>query len=111
MQLCLYCLIDTMVHYDGATYSQIAKMLEEFGITENDSVKSIYHYIIQEPCNYLRYYLGYLEILSLQEKAKDLWGNEYTDYRFHCFYLDCGPSDFLSLQERLESEKSGSGSR
>lgn len=111
LQLCLYCLLDTMVHYDGASYSQFAKMLESFGITENESVKSIYHYIVQEPCNYLKYYLGYLEILSLQENAKDLWGSEYTDYRFHCFYLDCGPSDFLSLQERLESEASGSGSR
>ena len=109
LQLCLYCLIDTIVHYDGASYSQIARMLMDFGITDNDSARSIYYYIIQEPCNYLKYYLGYMEILSLQETAKNLWGNEYTDYRFHSFYLDCGPSDFLSLQERLESEKFESG--
>ena len=42
--------------------------------------------------------------MDLQEKAKSLWGNDYSDYRFHCFYLDCGPSDFLSLQERLAAE-------
>lgn len=103
LQLCLYSLIDTMIHYEGAGYNQIVKMLESFGITDTDSARTLYNYIVQTPCNYPKYYLGYLEILSLQEKAKKLWGKAYTDYRFHCFYLDCGPSDFLSLRERLES--------
>ena len=94
-------MLDIMIHYQGAAYDQIAKILQNFGITDSLSHQSIYNYIVQEPCNYLKYYLGYLEILSLQENARILWGNAYTDYRFHCFYLDCGPSDFLSLQERL----------
>lgn len=102
LQLCLYSLMDILIHHEGASYNQIAKMLENFGFTDSASIKSLYHYIVQEPCTYLKYYLGYLEILSLQEKARELWGEEYTDYRFHTFYLDCGPSDFLSLQERLE---------
>lgn len=101
LQLCLYCLLDIMIHYEGASYNEVARMLKEFGITESGSAKSIYYYIVQEPCNYLKYYLGYLEILSLQKDAKKLWGDGYTDYRFHSFYLDSGPSDFLSLQERL----------
>ena len=101
MQLCLYSLADILIHYEGATYNQISKILENFGLTDTESVRSLYNYIVQEPCNYLKYYLGYLEILALQEQAKALWGDEYTDYRFHSFYLDCGPSDFLSLQERL----------
>ena len=105
MQLCLYSMLDIMIHYDGASYNHIANVLEDFGITDSDSCRGIYTYIAQEPCNYLKYYLGYLEILSLQEKAKELWGEEYSDYRFHCFYLDCGPSDFLSLQERLEESE------
>lgn len=105
IQLCLYSLIDIMVHYDGASYSQVADMLGRVGITDSASVKSVYNYILQEPCNYLKYYLGYLEILSLRETAEELWGNAYTDYRFHSFYLDCGPSDFQSLRERLEEEK------
>jgi len=104
LQLCLYSLIDIMIHYQGATYNQVAKLLEGFGITDSTSIKSIYNYIVQEPCNYLKYYLGYLEILGLQENAKTLWGEGYSDYRFHSFYLNCGPSDFLSLQERLAAE-------
>lgn len=102
MQLCLYSMLDIMIHYEGASYSEIAKVLEGFGITESSSCRAVYTYIAQEPCNYLKYYLGYLEILSLQEQAEELWGEDYSDYRFHCFFLDCGPSDFQSLQEQLE---------
>ena len=103
LQLCLYSMMDIMIHYENAPYSTVAKMLEGFGITDAGSAKSIYAYIAQEPCNYLKYYLGYLEILSLKEKAAQLWGSDYTDLRFHTFLLDCGPSDFTSLEERLYS--------
>lgn len=101
LQLCLYSLLDIMIHYENASYSQVAKVLEKFGIDDSSSVRAIYTYIVQEPCNYLKYYLGYLEILSLRERARSLWGDDYSDYRFHCFYLDNGPADFLSLNELL----------
>lgn len=103
LQICLYSLLDILIHHENASYSQIAKTLENFGFNDSSAVKAVYTYIAQEPCNYLKYYLGYLEILSLQEKARELWKNEYTDLRFHTFYLDCGPSDFTSLEERLLS--------
>lgn len=101
LQLCLYSLLDLLIHYENTSYSQIAGLLDQFGIHDSQSAKAIYNYIIQEPCNYLKYYLGYLEILELQSNARSLWGDAYTDYRFHCFYLDCGPSDFSSLEEAL----------
>lgn len=102
LQLCLYSMLDIMIHYENASYSTVAKTLEGFGITDSASARAIYAYIVQEPCNYLKYYLGYLEILSLREQARELWQAEYSDLRFHTFFLDCGPSDFTSLRERLE---------
>lgn len=102
LQLCLYSLLDIMIHYDNASFNKVAKVLEGFGIQDSASVKAVYTYIAQEPCNYLKYYLGYLEILSLRENARRLWGDAYTDYKFHCFYLDNGPADFLSLEEQAE---------
>lgn len=101
LQLCLYSLLDIMIHYEDASFNKTAKVLENFGITDRSTAAAIYSYIAQEPCNYLKYYLGYLEILSLQEEARTLWGASYTDYNFHCFYLDNGPADFLSLREQL----------
>lgn len=104
LQLCLYSILDVLIHYENASYSQIAKVLSGFGITDSTSAKTIYHYIVQSPCNYLKYYLGYLEVLSLQEQAKSLWGDAYTNFRFHSFYLDWGPADFMSLAEMLEQQ-------
>ena len=57
---------------------------------------------MEEPANYLKYYLGYLEILSLKEKAAKEWGTDYTDYEFHKFFLNAGPSDFQSLESLLD---------
>lgn len=104
LQLCLYSLLDIMIHYENASYAQVAEFLEGFGVTDTGSVTAVYTYIAEEPCNYLKYYLGYLEILELRKEAKALWQNHYTDYAFHQFYLDAGPSDFTSLLECLTSE-------
>lgn len=101
LQLCLYSMLDIMIHYEGASYSEISKILESFGITDEDSVQAIYTYIALEPCNYLKYYLGYLELMALQDTAMELWGEEYSDYRFHYFLLEAGPSDFTALEELL----------
>lgn len=103
MHLCLYSLLDIMIHYENTSYNQIHKTLAGFGITSPTSTSAIYKYIVEEPTNYLKYYLGYLEILALQEQAHTLWGDSYTDYDFHKFLLDYGPADFTTLQEQLNS--------
>lgn len=77
-------------------------MLESLGITNASSATAIYTYITEEPCNYLKYYVGYLEIVELQKAAMEQWGESYSDYAFHKFFLDCGPSDFTSLREQLQ---------
>lgn len=104
LQLCLYSLLDIMIHYENTSYAQIAEFLKRFGVTDTGSVNAVYTYIAEEPCNYLKYYLGYLEILELRKEAKAQWKDNYTDYAFHQFYLDAGPSDFTSLLECLTSE-------
>lgn len=101
--LCLYSLMDLMIHYDGATCEQIAAVLGNFGISDPEAARAIYTYIAEEPANYPQYYVGYLEILALQQKARTLWGADYTDLRFHTFFLNMGPSDFTSLEEALDS--------
>lgn len=104
LQLCLYSLLDIMIHYDGASFEQAARVMDAFGIKNESSARAVYQYIAEEPCNYPKYYIGYLEILSLRDEARRLWGEQYSDYAFHTFFLDCGPSDFLSLGERLAEE-------
>ncbi len=101
LELCLCALLDLHIHYYGFTLPQTQSLLAAFGVPA-DAAENIYSYIKQEPANYLKYYLSYLEILSLKQDAEALWKDAYSDYRFHQFYLDAGPSDFSSLRERLE---------
>lgn len=104
LELCLCALLDLHIHYYGLTLPQTQALLAQFGLSA-DAAENIYSYIAEEPANYLKYYLSYLEILSLKQEAEKLWKEEYSDYRFHQFYLDAGPSDFLSLRERLLMER------
>lgn len=103
LQLCLYSLLDIMIHHDNTSYSQVHDTLCSFGISSPQSTAAIYEYIVEEPANYLKYYLGYLEILALQNEAKTLWGNDYTNYAFHEFFLQNGPADYRTLGEVLKN--------
>lgn len=107
LHLCLYSYMDIAIHYDGATPEQIGRFLENLGLGRHANAKTIYEYLVEEPCNYLKYYLGYLEFLSLKQQAEELWGTDYNDYRFHKFVLETGPSDFRSLGEQLEKQYLG----
>lgn len=106
LHLCLYSLLDIAIHYDGASLTQVQKILQTIGVTNEAAVTGIYRYIVQDPVNYPKYYLGFLEIEMLKEKAVFLWGDGFTLYRFHQFMLETGPSDFTGLNDRLMKEYS-----
>lgn len=97
--LCLYSTLDIMIHYENASREDVAAFLEDFGIHSTTAVNAVYNYIADEPCNYLKYYLGYLEMLELKKTAETLWQEDYNDLAFHTFVLNAGPSDFTSLSE------------
>lgn len=101
MQLCLSALLDYSIHYEGATLEQTAHVLSSLGISDPVTARNVYEYIAEEPANYMKYYLGYLEILRLKEDAEELWKEDYSDLRFHRFFLENGPADFTSLKEQL----------
>lgn len=101
LQLCMYTLLDLLIHGEGAGYDQTATFLGKFGIDSPDACKAIYTYIAEEPCNYPKYYVGYLEILKLRDTAENHWNHTYSDKKFHTFYLEAGTSDFSSLEDLL----------
>jgi len=97
-QLCLYSLLDILIHHKNADLQKTAEVLAQFGITNSASVSSIFEYIAEEPANYPKYYLGYLEILQLKDTCREAWGSDYSEYNFHKFFLENGPADFGTLQ-------------
>lgn len=104
MQISLYCLLDIAIHYDGATNEQVCALLSQFGIIDEASQKSVYQYLLEEPTTYLKYYLGYLEIENLKNIARGIWGDNYSDMRFHTFLLETGPCSFKRLEYKLLEE-------
>ncbi len=103
IQLCLYSILDLSIHYYGMTRQEAGALLNAYGISDTDVINSVYDYIVEEPANYPKYYLGYLEIVSLKETAKAVWGRDYSDLRFHTFFLESGPAPFAMLQEALKN--------
>ncbi len=101
IQLCLYSMLDVSIHYYGMTRDEAQTLLNAYGIDDADVINSIYDYIVEEPVNYLKYYLGYLEIITLKEEAKEAWGDTYSDMRFHTAFLSSGPAPFPLLREAV----------
>ena len=100
IQLCLCSILDIFIHYQGASLNDVETLLTTLGLNSS-SAASIYEVICDAPANYPKYYVGYLEILNLKDTAKELWGEDYTDYAFHKWLLGTGPGDFGSLEEKL----------
>ena len=75
----------------------------EYQITNEEALTDVYQLIVEEPAHYLKYYIGYLEFLDLKEYAKKLYGEAYSDYRFHEALMRMGPAQFPVLREYLEA--------
>ena len=101
IQLCLFSLMDIAIHYDGLHEADIISNLARYGITDKNSARQIYRYISEEPANYLKYYVGYLEFLELKEKAQQQAGNNFDLKDFHTFLLETGPAPFDIIESRL----------
>ena len=102
IQLCLYSLLDLEIHYEGADFKTVYKTLRSFGIDDANICRSIYDYIVQEPANYPKYYVGYLEFELLKETALQKWQEDYSDVRFHRMILETGPCPFEMLWKKIQ---------
>lgn len=95
--------LDLEVHMDGWKEENCAGYLKAFGISDEEQIHSLYLTLLEEPANYLKYYLGYLEICKLKESAFT-HSPTISLYEFHRWFLTYGPAPFFMLQENLESE-------
>ncbi len=100
IQLCLCSILDIFIHYEGASLEQVKILLTSLGLNSTDA-NTIYQVICDTPANYPKYYVGYLEILALQETARELWKQNYSDYAFHKWLLETGGGDYKNLEELL----------
>lgn len=101
----LYALADIGIHNKGWAEKDVLSFFSEYGIGDEKSISEIYSLILGDPGNYAKYYFGYLEFLELKKEAMILWGDTFTQKRFHKFVLDIGPAPFDLIRDELEKTK------
>lgn len=92
--LALYSLCDIGVNYEGWNRKKTAKFLSNYSIDDKKVCDSIYEAVVEEPANYLQYYVGYLEIVELKNELLKKYGTEFNLKTFHKAFLSLGPTSF-----------------
>lgn len=103
ISLAISAYIDMGIHYEGWTQEDVREYLTYFGIEDEETVESIYYIIVEEPANYLSYFIGYLEFLELRNQAEEALGERFSAVEFHNFILTTGPAPFDILKEEMEA--------
>lgn len=104
LNLCILSLLDTGIHYDGWNLEKASRFLSGFGITDLATQQEIYQVIVEDPANYLKYYMGYLHFLDLREACKKEMGEEFDIKKFHKKILEIGPCQFPVLEKYMKKE-------
>lgn len=97
----LYALADMGIHYTGWGLAETVTFFGSYGITDTDTIRDIYQLIVADPANYLKYYIGYVEILELKKNAIETWGDDFSQKRFHQAVLEIGPASFRVLNNYI----------
>ena len=92
------------IHYRGWTVDTVKEYLQEFGIASEEIASEIFQYIVENPANYLKYYVGYLNFLDLKTEMQTSLGDSFNLKEFHEEILKLGPSQFPVLKKYLKAE-------
>ena len=101
ISLCLYAILDLGIHGQGWNLQTTADTLAVFGITDSDTCQEVFQYIVENPANYLKYYLGYLNFMDLREEVQETEGSSFQPKEFHKNLLDIGPAPFPVVKKYL----------
>lgn len=101
ISLALPTIIDIGVNYDGWTLKDTEKFISSYGFNSSAAEK-IYHSVIEEPGNYLQYYVGYLQFSQLKDYASKKLGNKFNIINFNKALLDVGPAPFSVVKEQVD---------
>lgn len=101
--LSLYATADIGIHYFGWEKEKNAAFWSEYGVDDTATVKRITDLILEEPGNYLKYYVGYLKFRQMREQFA-LENKSFSVSAFHEAILRTGPSPFSVLEETVRNQ-------
>ena len=99
--LSLYASTDIGIHYEGWTLEDTKKFWNNYGITNDDAIESIFELIVEEPTHYLKYYIGFLKFEELKKETSLKNIKDYNDKSFHQAVLSIGPAPFDIVDKYL----------
>ena len=98
----LYAYADMGIHYDGWGREELAEYLSDYGYDE-EVANEIFDIIVEEPAVYLRYFVGYLEIIGLRNSMSKKMGDDFTLKDFHQFLMEIGPAPFDIIEAHMDT--------
>lgn len=99
--LALHAYIDLCVNYDGWDADEVYSYLSQFGYNDKSVAEEVFQAMVEDPANYLSYFIGYREFIELREQAEKLYGDEFTLKEFHDTVLTLGPAPFDILSRYI----------
>lgn len=100
INLALCSRIDLGVNYENWSLADVNAFFEDNGFNSYFAA-DVYSYVVESPATYLRYFIGYLEIMELKDSYEHLKMEQYTKKDFHQKLLDIGPADFATVRKFL----------
>lgn len=100
--LALSSLADIGVNYEGWDRSDLSEFLAQYSMDDSETVEQIYMLVVEDPANYLQYYMSYLEFWNLRCKVKAQLGEAFDLKDYHTALLHLGPAPFPVLENRMQ---------
>jgi len=103
INLGIHAYLDIMVNDQGWNLEQVSDYVSQYFEDPNQELaRALLEAMVDNPTNYLEYYVGYLEFSDMRKKAEKALGKAFEAKAFHQFLLDIGPAPFAVIRKHLE---------
>lgn len=94
----LHACLDIYINYKGWTKDQVRDYLKNYYDQPDDVAEALYSAMMENPSNYLSYYVGCMEIQNMRRAAESQLKDRFDLKAFHTFLLDMGDAPFDVIQ-------------
>ncbi len=94
----IHACLDIYINYLGWSKEQTRDYLEKYFSQPDEIVDSMYTAMVENPSNYLSYFVGCMEFRNMRKAAETELGSRFDAKQFHTFLLDMGNAPFDVIQ-------------
>ncbi len=92
--------VDLNVNYYGWDVEDTKEFLDQLDMS--GSAEELFEAVVEDPAEYMEYFIGYLEFLELREKAETALGDRFDLCAFHEFLLKTGAAPFYIVDDYMD---------